>query len=708
MVFEKPFASRAHLIFYGNLVDLHITARRQHFTCLFPLMIALLASLTFIPVPRQPYLLDDSLSEKTVLSYAHQQGWHFGTDIVFTYGPWGYLVNRHFIPDQYVMQMVVLILLSLLVATGVCLVAWRLTPLWRLLIVTLFVHLTANIDPRTDLIIYSGILCWGWLCLVASGGSLLFCLFCFALIAVFGIMVKANFLFVALISSLTISIDSLLKKRVAVAILLPLALGAFLTLAWLSAGQSLLQLRPFFSNSWLIIQGYDQVVGLDGPATFRTRGLLVTILGLSAIAIRALAVDPSMPGISLGRIPWRTAAVTAWLSLLLFVVWKHAFVRADLYHMGFLFGLVPLLVLSIELLPCSSPNALLFSRCLAVACCAMAVLTVQSLFFSSFKSSLAQPFISLRANLAVLWRPSVFQQHRRQKYEEARSAARLPGISEKIGQSTVDVFGQEQCYAILNNFNYRARPVFQSYLTFNDRLARLNEQFYLSAGAPQYVLFRLNASDRNFPPLEDALLLRHLLLNFSLVMAEAPFLLLESKTFHSAKLKLQHQASASLNEAVPLPENNEGCSWLEVSLEPNWLGRLRQIIYKPAKTRISFWAGDMKKILSRSGAPAPMLRAGFIASPLLLKTQDVSNYLNGTNVIRPAAFSIELSSEAQRYWKPTFLFRVYSVEKEMEVRAKRQGSFEFQVPWQTNHLTFLTGKSNWRSALQCASASPPP
>src|SRR4051812_14543033 len=105
-------------------------------------MTAFLVALTFIPAPRQPYLLDDALSDEAVLSYANQHQWHFGTEIVFTYGPWGYLVSRRFLPHQHGTQMAIVTLLSFVVAAGVCLVAWRFNLLWRVLLVAIFVYLT--------------------------------------------------------------------------------------------------------------------------------------------------------------------------------------------------------------------------------------------------------------------------------------------------------------------------------------------------------------------------------------------------------------------------------------------------------------------------------------------------------------------------------------------------------------------------------------
>src|SRR5207249_8851927 len=120
--------------------------------------------LSFLTIPRQPYLLDDSLAEKTVLSYAHEHGLQFGRQIVFSYGPLGFLTSRHFFPHAAGLRMMVDVLLGFTVAAGVCLVAWRLGWFWRWLLLGLFVVVTANIDPRADLLLYIGLLCWGVLC----------------------------------------------------------------------------------------------------------------------------------------------------------------------------------------------------------------------------------------------------------------------------------------------------------------------------------------------------------------------------------------------------------------------------------------------------------------------------------------------------------------------------------------------------------------
>ncbi len=677
-------------------MDLTAIARSLRNAWVAPLLTALLASLAFVPFPRQPFLLDDSLSEKAVLSYAHEQGWHYGKDIVFTYGPWGYLVSRHYFPHQHGWQIAVLTGLSFLTALGACLLGWQMKLFWRILFIAFFIYLTANIDPRADLVLYSAIFCWAWLCMVTRGGRLLFCACCFVLAAVFGVMVKANFLIVSIFSAAVIMTDSLLKGRVGVAVGIPIGLSALFTTVWLMSGQILSDLPAFFTNTWSIIAGYDQIVGLNGPSTFEKRGFFVVVLGAAAVVLRVLGAGPWSDGVPISRVRWHTAAITVWLLLLIFVVWKHGFVRADLYHMGFFFGLMPLLVLSLEVMPCPSTGTRICSQVVAVASCLLTVFTLNGLFFSSFRSSLVQPFTGLRGNALALLQPWEDEQRERKQYQQARKAAQLSRIGQVIGASSVDVFGQHQCYAIFNNFNYRCRPVFQSYLAFNQRLTCLNEQYFLSPGAPRFLLFELNAEDHRFPPLEDARLLRHVLLNFKPVLGEKPFLLLESESASPAELKLVQEKIAQIDERTNLPQTIEGLVWVEIFLEPNWWGRIKQVFIKPETIRLTFWEKNNEKPLTRSQAPAPMLASGFVASPLLLKTEQVQQFLEGRHSTRPFAFSLEFGSETKRCWKPNFRFRIYNVERGTRTKAGTNAPLN-PLAW------FCPGED---SIFQCALASP--
>jgi len=223
------------------------------------------------------------------------------------------------------------------------------------------------------------------------------------------------------------------------------------------------------------------------------------------------------------------------------------------------------------------------------------------------------------------------------------------------------VFGQQQCYAVFNQLNYHPRPVFQSYMAYNERLMRLNEQFYLSDRAPEYVLFELNPIDRRFPPLEDARAFSSLLRNYALVATEQPFLLLKHQSGVPRKVMLLKEGTAHAGDRIDLAGYRPEDIWLEIFVHPNWRGHLRKLFYKPSTVRISFWSERPGERLARARSPAPMLAAGFLASPLLLRNQDVIDFYEGKNFIRPAACSIE-TEFGERFWHETYYFRIYEID----------------------------------------------
>ena len=636
-----------------------------------PFLVAVAAMCTFLTIPRQPYLLDDSLSEKAVLSYAHDHDLQFGRDIVFSYGPLGFLTSRHFFPHAAGLRMMADVLLGFTVAAGVCLVAWRLTWFWRGLLIGVFVFLTANIDPRADLLLYLGLLCWGLLCVMETGRRLALCLAVFSAVAAFGVLVKANFLFVGGLSAVAITAELILYGQSRAAFGLVAGLVGWFLLGWVAAGQELAQMGAFFRNSLAVVQGYDQAVGFDGLAILTRRGVIVMVLAGAAAIIRVLGANAGcLEAVKKDRRPARQVVLLIWLGGLIFLIWKHGFVRADLYHMGFFFGFAPLLALALEIIPSAPGRAKLCARACALACCFVTVATLESYSFLGVKASLLQPFVAIIENTRALFGPNEYERQMREKLDSARQETCLPRERKIVGQSTVDVFGQEQFYAVFNGLNYHPRPVFQSYMAYNRTLARLNEDFYLSTLAPEFVLFELNPIDRKFPPLEDSQVLLHLLINYQLAESEGPFLLLRSNATISPELTLLREGMAKMGEHIFLNDYREADLWMELEPAPTWIGKAKQVLHKSQKLRLSIWRAPSEARLGKYGAPAPMLRTGFLASPLLLNTDQVRGFYLGQTSTRPAAYSLEADSGQEGYWRQQLRFRLYKIENLSKIRQQ--------------------------------------
>jgi hypothetical protein len=627
---------------------------------LVPLVVAALMTLTFLTLSRAPLDLkvDADTSLCAVLNYAHQQGLQFGTDLVFTYGPLGYLMFFYYSPHAAGARMVVETALCFTLAVGLCLVAGRLRLAWRCLLLGVFVFVAANIETRTDLVIDVGFLCWGLLCFVESGRRLLLAALAFTALAVFGALAKTSILFGAGLSVVLLAGAMVARGQWRLGAAMLAGFGAGLALLWMAVGQNLWHLGAFVTNTLALARGYNQTLHWEPLPSVACLGWLLMVLAVVVVIVRAGTAFEKHDN----HRAWRRGLLLAWLVSLLFLTWKHGFVRGDAYHVVYFFGFAPVLLLALDILPCEARAARIWARGFGAVGCLLSIFTLQSLFFAPVLRSLQQPFRNFGYYARCLLKPAEYRQRMNESLAPTRDEARLPDLRDRIGRASVDVFGEQQFYALYNDLNYRPRPVFQSYAACNRQLMRLNEQFYLSPAAPEYVLFALGAIDRRFPPLADAMVLRHLLINFEPVASEAGLLLLKSKAAEPPRLTLLRDGTGRPAEPIVLQEFGDTNLWLEITLEPTLSGRLREFFYHPPTVRLAAWREAGKELLIRRRAPAPMLASGFLASPLLLRNEDVQDLCAGKPLVRPAAYSVEILPREEHFWLPTIHFRVYRIE----------------------------------------------
>jgi lysophospholipase L1-like esterase len=620
---------------------------------------AILLMLSFVTFPAPPPDNDVDSSLSGVLNYAHSQGLQFGPELALTYGPLGFLMFFYYSPHAAGLRMVADVALCLVVATGLCLVAWRLRPLWRWLLLILFFWIAPNLPTRADLVIDVALLCWGLLCFVESGPRLPVCLWVFAVLAAFSALAKVSFLFVATASLALIGCDLALRGQWRLAAGIVAGFGTAFVLGWTASGQALAHLGTFLANGLAVARAYNGALGWEGLALLRTIGLVLGPLVLSMILLRTLSAF----GTSEKRRIMRRLVLLAWLSLLTFAVWKYGCVRSgrEIVFLSF----VAVLAFALEAVPCEARVAPRWARGLALGVCALSLISMQEFCFVSWPRSLGEPFCAFGRNVVWLSHPGDFHRQMGQAIEAKRREAQLPRCRELIGRASVDVFGQCQAYALHNDLNYRPRPVFQSYVACSRSLMQLNEQFYLSPAAPEYVLFRLYALDRKSPSLEDASVLLTLLANYQPVATEGPFLLLKSAGAGPCAVSLVRDGTVRPGQPIDLREFGDADLWLEISLEPTLLGRLRQVLSRPPTVRLAAWHEPGGKLLVRNRAPAQMMAAGFLASPLLLNNEDVLNLYADRAIIRPGACSVELLPGERGYWQDAVRYRIYKIKSRL-------------------------------------------
>jgi hypothetical protein len=639
-----------------------------------PLLTALVLGLAVWKLPFVPARDELDISLSDILSHAHEHDLQFGPEITSTYGPLGWLYFPYYSAHAGMPKLFAQLVLAMVAMAGSCRVAWRLPPAWRFLFLAFSTWAIVNTLNRADLLVDVALLSWGLLCLLEMGRSLSISLAVLAVFAALAGLAKISCLVIASATVGYISIDLCLRRKGFLAMGLPCAFLAVFVVGWVACGQALLNFKTFFIHAGWTIQSYGDALGMEGHAGLRGRAFVLGGLLLVGLSLRAgLAFEQTSRSLLARRV-----LLFLWLALLVFSSWKHGFIRLDRFHAPPFFSFCLVFALATEVVSSEASSGLQWSgRGLAFVCVLLAGNLLQS-FAPPLLDSLVAPIQEFGTHFSVLLHQREFVAALEREREAVRDSQQLPELRKVIGRDSVDVFGDFQAYAVDNELNYRARPVSQSYNACNRELMALNENWFLSQRHPRFVLFQLAPSDEKFPPMEDALLLRHLLLNYRLASQENELILLESASAETSRITLIEEKVAMLRQKIDVEKYGEVPLWLEVELKPSTYGTIRKVFYASPVVRLAAWSGtnggsspitsaanSRIRLIIRRRAPASMLAAGFLASPLVLHTQDVADLISGRAVTRPAAYSVEPAPGQEKLWRPDFICRVYKVENRM-------------------------------------------
>jgi hypothetical protein len=272
-------------------------------------------------------------------------------------------------------------------------------------------------------------------------------------------------------------------------------------------------------------------------------------------------------------------------------------------------------------------------------------------------------------NLRAICRPDAYARGKIELQKVKMAKMQLPVASRVINRATVDVFGQYPILAIFNGWNYHPRPVIQSYAACGPALMELDERFFLSTNAPEFVLLDLDAIDHRFPAVEDALALRAVLCNYQLVTNDNVYLVLRHVRNEPAKLKLVREGDVSWGARIELTNTAATNLWLALDAQPSLTGRARRFLYKAPEVMMSVWSGTNAEPNSFR-VPVSMLKAGFVASPVLLSPTDVDGLCEGKELANATAVLLNQGQAGTWLWQPQIHYRLYTIENLLAAQRK--------------------------------------
>jgi hypothetical protein len=606
--------------------------------------------------PTATWLLDDSWTQ--ALGYAFKHNFQAGVDFIFTFGPLGYLYCYFSGYDSELFYVFV---------------AWQLV--MGLFVALILVALTRIIDGTRDKVIYLSLL-----------------------IVVISSFPHDSIYFLAIIASVILAINppSFIKKSMALhvtfvcvelfflalicmtkfthfvmasagvfaltivtwhtnsrkaAIPIPMIFAAFILLIWVACDQSLSNALEFIENSLRVARGYNDAM----PLGFIIDELVLAFLSLFAMAIMLIGA------IATPR-KFKTAVTAALVLFGIYVAWKAGFVRQQAHAtIYFAFAAIaPFIIGYGENLRSKFARRILALRYFAVSI-ALAGLFVAGDFVNYTPGN----FVSLWSkrivrNVSTLASLPEAKARLNERVSELKQQYDLPNIRARVGQSPVDIMSWGQGLIFLNEMAWRPRPVFQSYVAFTPDLISINGDFYAGDRAPEFVVFKLQAIDRQFPLMNDNEALKILLRDYQPLLVEKGYVLLMRNPRGRGRVspgEILMEKEITFGEPIDVLTLRDKQLLLTLEIRKSFLGRLGTLLFKLIPTYIEIETVDGSSMSYRI-VPG-MTQTGFLINPLILTQEDFVGWYTGDGPIRPASFRVEARSRLmQRFFEPRISLKI--------------------------------------------------
>lgn len=590
-------------------------------------------------------------SYQAVLEYARTHNLQFGKDIIFTFGPLGFLnteVSQGFLPVQRI--------LFALIWSGF--VAWSATGLARQISGPMkFVFLVW-------FLIYSNIgglgqhaflvMAYGCMILMEDlkerkSASASF-LIVFALLA----LVKFTFFMAATVGVILCALVHIGKRNIKSSFVIVASYMMVIFGIWLASGQQLENFWPWLKGSFEIVNGYP-----DAMTIFPKISVLAICAVAGTMFIASLWVIKRS-----ARLTYSSVGLLFVITAYVFLSWKGGFVRADGHVIGYIFFLP--LVFSFLLNETFQKTMLTRSRHY------LATIFMGVVLLCNWAADFQEPGIMLSS--LVGWPRSMIGNSRlvmnsvtggwKNCFEALRESPKmrrvpeLPNTRALVGNAPVDVFNFAQWAALANNLNYRPRPIVQGYAAYTPYLQDLNLAFYRSERRPQYLLYKMETIDGRFPALDDATILPYIFGNYKPVAKEGEYLVLQASRDISrdAGLSLVHEQTIAFGAPLDMSAYNNSLLILQVEVKSTLLGRLVKFLFQSPVLALNVKMNG--ETSSYRFIPA-MAERGFVVSPLLFTNDDVKNYFEGTTTKRAESIDFARSKYAWGQLYNTITVRLY-------------------------------------------------
>jgi len=610
-----------------------------------------------------------------MLHFAFVERLQFGQDVVFTFGPWGFLYGGCH-PATYLVSAVVWTALAAVFWWA----AWRVAThffknplacwLWMFaLIGVASIRPFLNMDVRLTawslllLLLHFSVeerpFTWTQAILVVS----------LALLS----LIKHTIFTVAVVTVLIIAADNLLRQRRFPWIVLVFAGG--ILFFWVLAGQRLSGFGLYLRGASEIVSGYTEAFTWSQS----TDKVDVARFWQVATAVCALV----------GYVVCKQHRVFGLIPLLgfafiVFAVFKHGYVRHDGHEVA---ATNLLLLATLLWLPAAWCIVWQGSEWFIPAVVLPLILApfLASLSLKRFASSELSSVLTQQLTVQNLYAPvKIFlgfledRQHGLRAYNTYAAGLRAGTFPNLDIHGSADVYPLSQTLALPLSLTCRPRPVFHSNCAYTPKLAEMNAAHLRSNRAPDHILFDVRTIDGRFRAQDDGLSWPELLTRYDIKGMAGQYILMEkSASPRQYELTPIGETVAKFDEAITIPSMMDGPIWVTIDIRTSFLGNVLAMLYRPPRLSLDLVARSGE---AYGGRLVPgEARAGFLLSPVVENRQSFfalasTNWQHELANLEVASARISVvggAEVANRYQSPPVRVRFYRLDFQRQDMSQR-------------------------------------
>jgi len=618
-------------------------SKQSNFTETFFINLAIVALVWLSMLYFGAHTATDSLDQSWAqsLGYAFKHNFQAGIEYLFTYGPLGYFYNPYASYDvdlfyQFVTWHIVFGLFLTLIFVGYAQkIDNKIDKFIYLFLVITIISIPISFDSRYFLaIIASMILVISPLPIFTHRPYIHAILIGLVLIFLAIVSLTKFTLFIlAIIAILCITTMIWHTYSRKLAIVIPFTFTVFILTVWLIIGQSIFNLPTFIINSLQITSGYSEAMA---------NGLNLTEIKLAMLSIFVILLMALLGSFIK---PWRIERfiIAGMIFLGILLAWKAGFVRQDTHSIIF-FTVAILVPFFIEYNKNMHKYLLLTFRTLRY----IAIFVALNGFFIvgktigyDYGNFIGKWNQRLVENFDIITNLKSKADEKEIYTEVLKQQFALPKISEVVGQATVDIFSWEQGVLLINELSWQPRPIFQSYSVYTPALIDMNGDFYASNQAPEFVIFKLQTIDEQFPLMNDNEALKILLRDYKPVLSEKGYLLFKRMPRGQGRVLAGETLLAreiKINEQLDIRTLSAGQLLLSLNIRKSWLGRIISLLYKLPTFHLEIETTDGAKMLYRI-IPG-MTQSAFVINPLILEQKSLISWYLKTELQRVATLRV--------------------------------------------------------------------